>query len=191
VLQEILRAAVVPSFNAITVDGCTSTNDTVLLLASGRAGPVDPDVLAAAVTEVGRSLAEQMVADAEGATKFAHVRVTGATSDEEAHRAARKVADSLLVKCSLNGEDPYWGRVVSELGSAGVAFEIDRVTVAYGGVAVCVGGVAADHDAAAVAAHMAERHVRVDCDLGLGPGAGVVLSTDLGYGYIDENRTTS
>ena len=97
----------------------------------------------------------------------------------------------MLVKCSLNGEDPYWGRVVSELGSAGVAFDLDRVTVAYGGTAVCVRGVAVDHDAAAVAAHMAGRHVEIDCDLGLGAGAGVVLSTDLGYGYIDENRTTS
>jgi glutamate N-acetyltransferase / amino-acid N-acetyltransferase len=191
VLQEILRAAVAPTFNSMTVDGCASTNDTVLLLASGRAGPVDRDVLAGVVTEVCGSLAGQMAADAEGATKVAHIRVTGAASNTEAHQAARKVADSLLVKCSLNGEDPYWGRVVSELGSAGVAFDLDRVTVAYGGTAVCVRGVAADHDAAAVAAHMAGRHVQIDCDLGLGSGAGVVLSTDLGYGYIDENRTTS
>ncbi len=191
VLQEILRAAVVPTFNSMTVDGCTSTNDTVLLLASGRAGPVDRDVLAGVVTDVCGSLAGQMVADAEGATKVVHVHVTGAASDGEAHQAARKIADSLLVKCSLNGEDPYWGRVVSELGSAGVAFDLDRVTIAYGATPVCVGGVAADHDAAAVAAHMAGRHVQIDCDLGLGSGAGVVLSTDLGYGYIDENRTTS
>ncbi|HEY1733898.1 MAG TPA: bifunctional glutamate N-acetyltransferase/amino-acid acetyltransferase ArgJ [Acidimicrobiales bacterium] len=191
VLQEILRAAVLPTFNSMTVDGGTSTNDTVLLLASGRAGPVDREALTAAVTDVCGALAGQMVADAEGATKVAHVRVTGATTDGEAHQAARKVADSLLVKCSLNGEDPYWGRVVSELGSAGVAFDLDRVTIAYGGTAVCVGGIAADHDATAVAAHLAGRHVQIDCDLGLGTGAGVVLSTDLGYGYIDENRTTS
>ncbi len=191
VLQEILRAAVVPTFNSMSVDGCASTNDTVLLLASGRAGPVDRDVLAGAVVDVCGALAGQMVADAEGATKVVHVQVTGAATDGEAHRAARKVADSLLVKCSLNGEDPYWGRVVSELGSAGVAFDLDRVTVAYGGTAVCVDGVAAAHDAGAVAAHMAGRHVQIDCDLGLGSGAGVVLSTDLGYGYIDENRTTS
>jgi glutamate N-acetyltransferase/amino-acid N-acetyltransferase len=120
-----------------------------------------------------------------------HLEVTGAASDAEAHRAARRVADSLLVKCSFNGADPYWGRLVSELGSAGVAFDPDRVSVAYGGVTVCRDGVAADHDAAAVAAHMAGRHLRVRCDLGLGSGAGVVLTTDLGYGYIDENRTTS
>jgi glutamate N-acetyltransferase/amino-acid N-acetyltransferase len=190
-LHEVLTAAVGPSFNSMTVDGCCSTNDTVLLLASGRAGPVDAAALGAAVAEVCASLARQMVADAEGATKVVHVRVTGARSDLEAHRAARKVADSLLVKCSLNGADPYWGRVVSELGSAGVAFEMDRASVAYGGVAVCVGGVAADHDAAAVAAHMAGRHIEIACDLGVGPGEGAVLTTDLGHGYIDENRTTS
>ncbi len=132
-----------------------------------------------------------MVADAEGATKVAHVRVRGATSDEAAHTAARKVADSMLVQCSLFGEDPYWGRIVSELGSAGTPFDIDRVSVAYGGTVVCAAGEAVAHDAAAVAAHMAGRHVQIECDLGLGAGDAVVLGTDLGYGYIDENRTTS
>jgi len=191
VLLQVLRAAVGPSFNAMSIDGCTSTNDTVLLLASGRAGPVAPEALQAAVTEVCTSLADQMAADAEGATKVGHVTVAGATSDADAHAAARKVADSLLVKCSLNGEDPYWGRVVSELGSAGVPFDLDKVSVAYGDVTVCADGVAADHDAAAVAEHMAGRHVHIHCDLGLGTGSGVALFTDLGYGYIDENRTTS
>ena len=194
VLGQVLRRAVVPSFNSITVDGATSTNDTVILLANGAAGAagaVDAEALEAAVTEACTSLAEQMVADAEGATKVVHVRVTGAASDTEAHRAARQVADSLLVKCSLNGADPYWGRIVSELGTAGVAMELERVTISYGGVAVCRRGEAAGHDAAAVAAHMAGRVIDLHCDLGLGSGAGVVLTTDLGYGYIDENRTTS
>ncbi len=190
-LYEVLSQAVVPTFNAMTVDGCTSTNDTVLLLASGRAGAVPKEELFDAVTEACRSLAGQMVADAEGATKVAHVRVAGARSDDEAHRAARKVADSLLVKCSLNGADPYWGRVVSELGSAGVGFDPDRVSVAYGGVVVCARGVAAVHDAAAVAAHMAGRNLDIRCDLGLGEGSAAVLTCDLGHGYIDENRTTS
>jgi len=190
-LRDVLRHAVVPSFNSMTVDGCTSTNDTVLLLANGRSGPVGREALLAAVTEACSSLAEQMVADAEGATKVAHVRVIGARSDAEAHLAARKVADSLLVKCSLNGEDPYWGRVVSELGSAGVAFDLAFVSVYYGGVAVCVGGTAAGHDERTVADHMAGKNIEIVCDLGLGDGSGVVLSTDLGYGYLDENRTTS
>jgi glutamate N-acetyltransferase/amino-acid N-acetyltransferase len=190
-LHDALEAAVGPSFNALTVDGCTSTNDTVLLLASGLAGPVDPDDFAAALGEACASLARQMAADAEGATKVVAVRVTGAASDAEAHRAARQVAESQLVKCSLNGEDPYWGRVVSELGTAGVAFDPDLVAVAYGGITVCSGGVASDHDAQAVRAHMAGRHLELSCDLGLGPGSGAVLTTDLGHGYIDENRTTS
>ena len=148
-LQTALRAAVDVSFNSMTVDGCTSTNDTVLVLASGRGPTPSLDTLTAALSEVCVSLAEQMVDDAEGATKVSHIRVTGAESDAAAHRAARKVADSMLVQCSLNGEDPYWGRMVSELGSAGVAFDIDTVSVAYGDVVVCAGGVAVDHDAAA------------------------------------------
>jgi glutamate N-acetyltransferase/amino-acid N-acetyltransferase len=132
-----------------------------------------------------------MAADAEGATKVAHVVVHGATSDDEAHRAARRVAESLLVRCSLNGGDPYWGRVVSELGSAGVAFDLDRVEVAYGGVVVCRGGVATEHDDQALRQHMEGHAIELSCDLGLGSGKGAVLTTDLGHGYIDENRTTS
>ncbi len=190
-LAGVLRRAVDASFNALSVDGCTSTNDTVVLLASGRAGPCDADALAAAVTEACQGLAAQMAADAEGADRMFQVRVTGARSDGEAHRAARKVADSLLVKCSMNGADPYWGRVASELGSAGVDFEMDRLAIAYGGTAVCRRGVAVDHDRAAVAGHLAGSSVEIACDLGLGSGRGVVLGVELGYGYIDENRTTS
>jgi len=190
-LASALRAGVATSFNSMIVDGCTSTNDTVILLASGRAGPTDAASLAAAVAEACGSLAEQMVGDAEGATKVLAVEVRGARSVADAHRAARGVASSLLVKCSLNGADPYWGRVVSELGSAGVDFDLDRVWVSYGGVTVCRDGVACDHDAAAVATHMAGQRIDLVCDLGLGAGRSTVLGTDLGYGYIDENRTTS
>jgi glutamate N-acetyltransferase/amino-acid N-acetyltransferase len=190
-LRTALREAVKTTFNAISVDGCTSTNDTVLVLASGLAASPSPAALTAALTEACQSLAEQMVADAEGATKVAHVRVCGAATDLDAHSAARKVADSMLVQCSLFGEDPYWGRIVSELGSAGTPFDIDRVSVAYGSTVVCAAGEAVGHDEAAVAAHLAGRHVEIVCDLGLGAGEAVVLGTDLSYGYIDENRTTS
>jgi glutamate N-acetyltransferase/amino-acid N-acetyltransferase len=190
-LQKALQEAVAASFNTITVDGATSTNDTVLVMASGHGEAPTPHALTEALTEACIALAEQMVADAEGATKVAHVTVRGAASDQAAHVAARKVADSMLVQCSLFGEDPYWGRIVSELGSAGTPFDIDRVAVAYGGTVVCAAGIAVPHDEAAVAAHMAGRHVQIDCDLGLGAGKAVVLGTDLGYGYIDENRTTS
>jgi len=190
-LADILRAAVSDSFNSMTVDGCTSTNDTVVLMASGRAGRGDPTLLADAVSEVCAGLAAQMAADAEGADTMFQVQVTGARTDAEAHRAARKVADSLLVKCSINGRDPYWGRVASELGSAGVDFDMDRLTVAYGGTTVCRGGIAVPYDEAAVASHMAGPMVRIECGLGLADGTGVVLGVELGYGYIDENRTTS
>jgi glutamate N-acetyltransferase/amino-acid N-acetyltransferase len=190
-LQAALADAVRASFNTITVDGCTSTNDTVLVLASGLGAAPAHEAFTAALSEACHSLAEQMVGDAEGATKVAHIRVRGAESDEAAHIAARKVADSVLVQCSLFGEDPYWGRVVSELGSAGTTFDIDKVSVSYGGTVVCAAGEAVRHDEAAVATHMAGRHVEIECDLGLGTGRAVVLGTDLGYGYIDENRTTS
>jgi glutamate N-acetyltransferase / amino-acid N-acetyltransferase len=190
-LCELLRDAVASSFNRIHVDGSTSTNDTVAVLASGVAGPVSAESLFGALAEACASLARQMVDDAEGATRTATVSVRGAASDHQAHVAARAVAGSLLVKCSLNGADPYWGRIVAELGAAGVAFELDRVTVRYGGVAVCVKGEGVGHDAAAVAAHLAGRHVELSCDLGLGSGTAAVLCCDLGPGYLDENRTTS
>jgi len=191
-LGRALRAAVANSFNKLTVDGSTSTNDTVIVLANGRSGVAPSE---AGLSEIlGRAcddLALQMACDAEGATKVVHVIVKGAQSDEEAHRAARRIADTLLVKCSLNGEDPYWGRVVSELGSAGVDLEIDRVDVSYGGVTVCRGGVAAEHDEVALRDHMAGSSIEIVCDLDIGNGSSVVLGTDLGHGYIDENRTTS
>jgi glutamate N-acetyltransferase/amino-acid N-acetyltransferase len=190
-LADLLRIAVRDSFNSMSVDGCTSTNDTVILMASGRAGVGDPNVVVDRVTEACASLAGQMVADAEGASKIVQIRVTGAQSDGEAHIAARKVADSLLVKCSHNGGDPYWGRVASELGSAGVGFDMDRLAIAYGGVVVCREGVAVDHDGAAVAEHLAGSLIDIHCQLGLADGNGVVMGVDLGYGYIDENRTTS
>jgi glutamate N-acetyltransferase/amino-acid N-acetyltransferase len=190
-LSDLLRIAVRDTFNSMSVDGCTSTNDTVVLMASGRAGAADPNVVVDVVSEACAELCSQMMADAEGASRIFQVRVTGAASDGEAHRAARKVADSLLVKCSINGEDAYWGRVASDLGSAGVGFDMDRLAIAYGGVTVCRDGVAVDHDADALARHMAGALVDIHCQLGLADGDGVVMGVDLGYGYIDENRTTS
>jgi glutamate N-acetyltransferase / amino-acid N-acetyltransferase len=190
-LQVHLAAAVRDSFNALSVDGCTSTNDTVLLLSSGRAGAPDRSAFAAALSSACADLARQMAGDAEGATKVVIVRVTGAVDDEQAVRAARKVAESQLVKCSWYGEDPYWGRVVSELGSAGVAFELGRVSVAYGGIKVAAAGAPCEHDSAGVTQHLRGRAVDVHADLGLGPGVGVILTNDLSHAYIDENMRTS
>jgi glutamate N-acetyltransferase/amino-acid N-acetyltransferase len=190
-LKAALVRGVAGSFNVLSVDGCTSTNDTVLLLASGAAGPVDPGALDAAVAAACASLAEQMAGDAEGATKTVWVHVTGAHSDEEAAVAARRVADSALCKCSWYGRDPYWGRVASELGSAGVAFDQRLVSVAYGGVTVAHGGVEIDHDRAAVATHMEGRRIEVTADLGLGAGRASILTNDLTHAYVDENMGTS
>jgi len=190
-LQVHLAAAVRDSFNALSVDGCTSTNDTVLVIASGRAGEPDATAFGDALAGVCADLAGQMAADAEGATKVVRVIVSGALDDAEAARGARGVAESQLVKCSMYGEDPYWGRVVSELGSAHIAFELDRVAVAYGGTTVAAGGVAVPHDEGAVKAHLAQREVEIHADLGLGRGRAVVLTNDLTPGYIDENMRTS
>jgi glutamate N-acetyltransferase/amino-acid N-acetyltransferase len=194
-LQGALRQAVDDSFNRLSVDGCTSTNDTVIVLASGRAGPpADMEGFKSALWRACDHLAAQMAADAEGATKVVYITVTGAADHAEAKVAARKVAESQLVKCSLYGQDPYWGRVVSELGSAGVAFDPDRVTVAYGSTTVCREGVAVAHDAealTALTAYMAEPMIDVYADLGLGSGHAVILTNDLTHAYIDENMGTS
>jgi len=190
-LQVHLAAAVRQSFNALSVDGCTSTNDTVIVLASGRAGRPEAGAFATALTAACADLAGQMAGDAEGATKVVTVRVTGALDDSEARQAARKVAGSQLVKCSFFGEDPYWGRVVSELGSAGVSFDLNRVSIRYGGVTVAAGGTACPHDEKAVAEHLAGRQVEVHADLGMGRGTGVILTNDLTPAYIDENMRTS
>jgi glutamate N-acetyltransferase/amino-acid N-acetyltransferase len=190
-LQRCLQAAVDDSFNRLTVDGCTSTNDTVIVLAGGRAGAIDEDQLTDLVRDVTFSLASQMCEDAEGATKSVQVTVSGAADDDEAATAARKVAESQLVKCSWYGQDPYWGRVLSDLGTAGVALDLDRLTIAYGGVVVSRGGVGADHDAAAVKAHMAERALDLHCDLGVGDGTWWLLTNDLTHAYVDENMGTS
>src|SRR6266568_2496645 len=128
-----------------------------------------------------------MAGDAEGATKTAWVKVTGARDDDDARQAARQVAESQLVKCSLFGADPYWGRIVSELGTAGVAFDPDRVEVAYGRVTVCSKGVAVAHDADAVRVHLQGRRVEIIADLGLGHGSATILTNDLTPAYIDEN----
>lgn len=190
-LRAALAAAVDESFNRLSVDGCTSTNDTVIVLASGRAGQVDVDLVQAALTRACSNLAEQMAGDAEGATKVVRVEVVGARSDVEASQAARAVAESQLVKCSLYGQDAYWGRIVSELGSAGVAFDSNRVSVTYGDVTVCYEGTAVPCDEESLKRVMEERHLRIRADLGLGDGEGWVLTNDLTHAYIDENMRTS
>lgn len=191
VLRAALTAAVADSFNALSVDGCTSTNDTVIVMASGKGADVPLQALYDGLARACADLAAQMAADAEGATKTIRVTVRGAHSVEDARRAARKVAESQLVKCSMHGEDPYWGRVVSELGSAGVQFDPEMVEIAYGGITVCTAGVAADHDGAALAGHLAQRDVELVANLGMGGSEATIITNDLTPGYIAENMRTS
>ncbi|HEX4905678.1 MAG TPA: bifunctional glutamate N-acetyltransferase/amino-acid acetyltransferase ArgJ [Acidimicrobiales bacterium] len=190
-LQQMLRAGVADSFNAMSVDGCQSTNDTVIILASGRAGAVDEAALAGAIADACGDLARQMCGDAEGATKTIEMRVVGAASDDEARAAARQVAESQLCKCSWYGQDPYWGRIVAELGVAGVDFDPDAVSVSYGDITVCRKGIAAMHDATVLQEVMAAEHLVVTADLGLGDGEAVIWTNDLTHAYIDENMGTS
>jgi glutamate N-acetyltransferase/amino-acid N-acetyltransferase len=199
ILQHVLAEAVDVSFNRLVVDGSRSTNDAVMLIANGAAGAAtierDTDsaytALLDATTDVCRSLATAMARDAEGATKLARVVVQGARTDHDAVLAARQVAGSQLVQCSLYGEDPYWGRILSELGASGADLDPDVVDISYNGVTVCRDGVAAAHDADALRAAMAAREIEIRCDLSLGAAEASVLFSDLTHAYIDENKDTS
>lgn len=190
-LQRILKDAVDRSFNTLNVDGATSTNDTVFLLASGRRGKPDLAEFADAVHRLCENLTLQMAYDAEGMTKLVRVRLVGAASDAEARTGAKNIAENNLIKCSWHGGDPYWGRLLGAAGSAGIAFETEPTRVAYGGIVVAIGGINVPHDEAAVAAHMKQKEVDILVDLGLGKGEAQVIGIDLGPGYIKENSKTS
>lgn len=190
-LQRILRDASDRSFNTLNVDGATSTNDTAMLLASGRRGRPDPAEFTDAVHRACEELTLQMARDAEGMTKMVALRVTGAASAAEARIAAKSIAENNLVKCSWYGGDPYWGRLLAAAGSAGIALDTERTSVAYGGVIVARAGTNAEHDAAAVAAHMKGERIEIEVALGLGDGAAQMIGIDLGPGYIKENSRTS
>jgi len=190
-LHRALALAVAETFDCLSVDGCRSTNDTVMVLANGRAGAVAEHALVDALTAVCGSLAEQMARDAEGATKLVRVRVVGARTQADARVAARAVANSQFVQCSLNGGDAYWGRVLSELGASGAFIDPERVDIAYNRVTVCRDGIACAHDEAALAEQMAAREIDLRCNLHQAHGEATVLTTDLSHAYIDENRQTS
>lgn len=188
-LQQALRAGVAGTFNTLTVDGAESTNDTVLILANGQAGPVDSDALTLAIADACERLALQMADDAEGSTKTVFLRVTGAASDAEAAKAARDTANCQLVKCSWYGQDPYWGRIASEMGAAGVAFDHTKLTIAYGPHVVYQYGEPAHPPE--LAEYMTGRRLDLHVDLGMGDGSARIITTDLTHAYIDENMGTS
>ncbi|HVE97653.1 MAG TPA: bifunctional glutamate N-acetyltransferase/amino-acid acetyltransferase ArgJ [Mycobacteriales bacterium] len=195
-LGVALRAAVSTTFDRVDSDGCTSTNDTVVLLASGcsgrrvRRGGAEWPVFTGALREVCADLAEQLVDDAEGATKRVAVRVTGAVDDTVALTAARAVARSALVKCAVHGEDPNWGRVLAAMGAATSRFDPDLVDVRFNRAPVCRGGVAAG-DLTRARAALGGRQVEIGIDLHQGRGAATVLTTDLTASYVHENSAYS
>jgi glutamate N-acetyltransferase/amino-acid N-acetyltransferase len=190
-MQKALKRASDETFNTLNVDGATSTNDTAMLLASGRRGRADPDEFANALLAACRDLTMQMARDAEGMTRIARLTVTGAANDNEAKIAAKAIAENNLVKCSWYGGDPYWGRLLAAAGSAGVAFDVPESRVSYGGIAVAKGGVGIPHDSQALAEHMMGEAFDVEVHLGAGKGSAKVIGIDLGPGYIKENSRTS
>ncbi|MBF9034953.1 bifunctional glutamate N-acetyltransferase/amino-acid acetyltransferase ArgJ [Rhodobacterales bacterium HKCCE2091] len=195
-LQVMLTSATRGSFNAITVDGDTSTSDTVMLAATGKAGnaPIvsargaDGRAFAALLQAVMRDLALQIVRDGEGATKLVEVNVTGARTAKDADRVARSIANSPLVKTAIAGEDPNWGRIVMAVGKSGAAADRDTLTIRFGDILVAENGWRAEsYTEAAGAAYMKGEELAVNVDLGLGKGAATVWTCDLTHGYISIN----
>jgi glutamate N-acetyltransferase/amino-acid N-acetyltransferase len=189
VLDEALHDAVRVTLDRIDSDGCMSTNDTVLLLASGASGivPSGGD-LAAAVTAACHGLAQQMIGDAEGATKEVAIEVAGAASEDDAVTVGRAVARNNLVKTALFGNDPNWGRILAAVGTTGAAFEPDALDVAVNGVWVCRGGAAAA-DRSKV--DLSGRAVTIRIDLHAGAAAATVWTNDLSHAYVHENSAYS
>jgi glutamate N-acetyltransferase/amino-acid N-acetyltransferase len=191
VMQKALKAASDASFNTLNVDGAMSTNDTAMLLASGKRGKADHDEFANAVLAACRDLTLKMARDAEGMTRMAHLTVSGAHSNEQARVAAKAIVENNLVKCSWYGGDPYWGRLMAAAGSAGVDLDVARSHVAYGGIKVAKGGTGVEHDGVALARHMMGDEVQIEVHLGAGKGSARMIGIDLGPGYIKENSKTS
>jgi glutamate N-acetyltransferase/amino-acid N-acetyltransferase len=195
-LQQALRAAVADSFNMICIDGDMSTNDTVLLLASGAAGnpTLQPGsavaaTFQAALGHVTRYLAREIARDGEGATKLMTVRVQGAASRGDARAAARAVTNSPLWQCALAGSDPNWGRVWAAVGKSGAGIEPDRLDIWLGDVQIVRGGVATNYDQAAAKRAVSGSEVVVTVGLNVGGEGATAWGCDLTHGYIDENTT--
>ena len=187
-LQAALNTGVEMSFNRIDVDGCMSTNDTVLLLASGASGiEPDPDEFNELVAQATASLARQIVGDGEGASHDIRVKVTGATTEDAALACGRAVAASNLLKCAIFGNDPNWGRIVSSLGTVppeGAPYDSNKVTVDVNGVRICENG-GAGRDRSEV--DMTPREVHIDIDLHAGKAEATVWTDDLTHEYVHIN----
>jgi glutamate N-acetyltransferase/amino-acid N-acetyltransferase len=195
-LQDALERANATSFSCITVDGDTSTSDTVLVFATGKAGNAQisgwdspgADAFAAALAEVCRNLAQLVVRDGEGAQKFITIRVSGAASDESARTIGLAIANSPLVKTAIAGADANWGRIVMAVGKAGQPADRDRLSIAFGGIWTARNGQPVDdYNEAPVAEHLKGQEIDIAVDLGLGEGRARVWTCDLTHGYIAIN----
>ena len=195
-LQQLLSSANQKSFNCITVDSDTSTSDTVLAFATGKAGnaklasfeDAGADAFAAALDDICLQLAHLVVRDGEGASKFIEIEVTGAVSNESARRIALSVANSPLVKTAIAGEDANWGRVVMAVGKAGEPADRDKLAIRFADKWVAQAGLAADsYDEAPVATHLKGSDISIGVDIGLGSGRATVWTCDLTHGYISIN----
>lgn len=195
-LQALLSASNEASFSCITVDSDTSTSDTVLAFATGKAGNATlrsfenagADAFASALDDICRQLAHLVVRDGEGAQKFIEIAVTGAASDDSARRVGLAVANSPLVKTAIAGEDANWGRVVMAVGKAGEPADRDLLSIHFGATQVARNGLPVDdYDEAPVAAHLKGQEIEIGLDLGLGEGRATVWTCDLTHGYISIN----
>jgi len=188
-LDAALRSATAVTFDRLDSDGCMSTNDTVLLMASGASG-VKPDKrdFTRALTEVCADLARQLQRDAEGASKFVTIEVVGAASEPDAVTVGRSVARNNLLKCALAGSDPNWGRVLSAVGTTDAVFDPDRLNVAMNGVWVCRAGASGD-DRSKV--DLSGQDITITVDLSAGAHSAVILTTDLTEAYVHENSAYS
>jgi glutamate N-acetyltransferase/amino-acid N-acetyltransferase len=189
ILDRALRAATAKTFDRLDSDGCMSTNDTVLLLASGASGvEADGDDLAEAVTQVCATLADKLIDDCEGASKVIEIEVLGAATEADAVDVARAVSRSNLLKCAIHGEDPNWGRILSAVGTTSATFDDDAVDVAINGVWVCRASTIGD-DRKLV--DMVARRVAITIDLHAGAATAKLLTTDLTAEYVRENSAYS
>jgi glutamate N-acetyltransferase / amino-acid N-acetyltransferase len=188
-LDAALRSAVAQTFDRLDTDGCMSTNDTVLLMASGATG-IRPDAgeFTMTLTEVCADLARQLQLDAEGAQKMITIEVIGAATEHDAITVGRAVARNNLVKCAIGGEDPNWGRILAAVGTTDAVFEPDRLNVAVNGVWVCRHGAAGDER---TKVDLTPKDVTITIDLSAGPQSAVILTTDLTTAYVHENSAYS
>ncbi|EFE73304.1 bifunctional glutamate N-acetyltransferase/amino-acid acetyltransferase ArgJ [Streptomyces filamentosus] len=188
-LDAALREATRTTFDRVDSDGCMSTNDTVLLLASGASGITpEQDAFAEAVQAVCADLARQLIGDAEGASKDIRIEVINAATEDDAVEVGRSIARNNLLKCAIHGEDPNWGRVLSAIGTTKAAFEPDQLNVAINDVWVCKnGGVGEDRDLV----DMRYREVKITADLAAGTESAVIWANDLTADYVHENSAYS